>query len=76
MLKIAENLAKLIDIETDRITDSDKRDYWLLKNSDEAEKKISKKELAKLKDKELTDGEIYKIRKETCNKGRIRLING
>lgn len=71
MLKIAENLAKLIDIETDRITDSDKRDYWLLKNSDEAEKKISKKELAKLKDKELTDGEIYKIRKKRVTKEEL-----
>ena len=43
MLEIAEKLAVLIEQETKRITIGDKRDFWILKNSEEAAEKVSDK---------------------------------
>ncbi|HJF30194.1 MAG TPA: penicillin-binding protein 2 [Sporosarcina psychrophila] len=55
MLEIAEKLAVLIEQDTKRITMGDKRDFWILKNSEEALKKVSKKEqLAIEKDSSLS----------------------
>ena len=55
MLEIAEKLAVLIEQDTKRITPGDKRDFWILKNSEEALKKVSKKEqLAIEKDSSLS----------------------
>jgi penicillin-binding protein A len=45
MLEIAEELAVLIKQDTNRITIGDKRDFWILKNSEKALKKVSEKEL-------------------------------
>ena len=55
MLEIAEKLAVFIEQDTKRITMGDKRDFWILKNSEEALKKVSKKEqLAIEKDSSLS----------------------
>lgn len=50
MLKIAEALSELIHQDTKRVTIGDKRDFWILLNPDEAEAKVSKKELEKIKE--------------------------
>ncbi len=58
MLKVAEKLAGLIDQDTKRTNIGDKKDFWILKNSELAAEKISKKELKKvLSDTKLTDSE-------------------
>lgn len=44
MLEIAEELATIIDKDTDRVTAGDMRDFWILKNSDDAFEKITAKE--------------------------------
>ena len=43
MLQVAERLSKLIVKETDKVTERDKKDYWIIKNPKEAEKKVPKK---------------------------------
>src|SRR5690606_3290998 len=48
MLEIAEALSELIHQDTKRVTIGDKRDFWILLNPDEAEAKVSKKELEKI----------------------------
>ncbi|WP_060210369.1 peptidoglycan D,D-transpeptidase FtsI family protein [Sporosarcina koreensis] len=48
MLEIAEDLSELIHQDTKRVTIGDKRDFWILLNPDEAEAKVSKKELEKI----------------------------
>lgn len=61
MLKVAEQLAVLIEQETNRITTGDKRDFWILKNSEEAAKKVSIKELEALeKDSTLSNTELQR----------------
>jgi len=49
MLKVAEQLAVLIEQETKKITIGDKRDFRILKNSEAALKKVSAKEQEALK---------------------------
>lgn len=60
-LKVAERLAKMIDKDTDKITERDKIDFWILKNRDKALAKVTKKEREKLKGK---DDELYKLQRE------------
>ena len=48
MLEIAEKLATLIEQDTKRVTIGDKRDFWILKNSEEAVEKVSKKEIEEI----------------------------
>ncbi|MCA1058781.1 penicillin-binding protein 2 [Rossellomorea aquimaris] len=52
MLKVAETLAGLIEMDTDKITDRDRQDFWLLTHPDKAEKLVSKEEIKKLEDDE------------------------
>ncbi|WP_306471863.1 penicillin-binding protein 2 [Bacillus sp. AFS015802] len=52
MLKVAEKLSGLIEMDTDKITDRDRQDFWLLTHPDEAEKLVSKEEIKKLEDDE------------------------
>ncbi|WP_155767580.1 peptidoglycan D,D-transpeptidase FtsI family protein [Sporosarcina ureilytica] len=58
MLEIAEELAQLIEKDTNRITLGDKRDFWILKNSDEAFNKVTAEERREiLSDRSLTKTE-------------------
>ncbi|MFC7784006.1 peptidoglycan D,D-transpeptidase FtsI family protein [Rossellomorea sp. GCM10028870] len=61
MLKVARNLAELIEMKTDKITDRDRQDFWLLSHPDKAEKLVSEDELKKLEDDEdLTKDDVNK----------------
>ncbi|MCA1062675.1 penicillin-binding protein 2 [Rossellomorea aquimaris] len=62
MLKVARDLAVYIDMETDKITDRDRKDFWLLSHPEKAEKLVSKEELKKLEDNEdLSKDDVNKM---------------
>ncbi|MGE7764509.1 peptidoglycan D,D-transpeptidase FtsI family protein [Peribacillus sp. NPDC096540] len=61
MVETAEKLAKLIDKETDKVTDRDKKDFWILNNPELAEKKITDKERKQVEEGELEKGDLYKL---------------
>ncbi|MDZ5470982.1 penicillin-binding protein 2 (plasmid) [Bacillus sp. 31A1R] len=54
MLKVAEKLAFLIEMDTDKVTERDKKDYWIMKNLSKAQKKVSKEERERIKSKDIT----------------------
>lgn len=61
MLKIAKKLAQLIDQPTNRVTQRDKLDFWILKHKKEAYKKVSKAEIKKMRAKEdVEESEVQK----------------
>lgn len=62
MLETAEKLAQLIDKKVDKVTERDKKDFWVLKNSERAEALITKEEKALFKEKKLKDNDIYKLK--------------
>ncbi|MFP3124552.1 penicillin-binding protein 2 [Ectobacillus funiculus] len=59
-LKVAQQLAQLIDMPIDKITERDKKDFWILLNEDRAKKKITAKDRQELKDKKIDDAAVYK----------------
>jgi penicillin-binding protein A len=64
MLDTAEKLAKLIVKNTDKMTEREKKDLWILKNPEKAEAKITKKETELFKAKKLKDSDLYKLKIE------------
>lgn len=59
MLRVAERLAILIDQPTDKVRERDQKDFWIMKNPEEANEKITDEEWELYDEKELTDKEIY-----------------
>ena len=73
MLKVAEQLAVLIKQETKRITIGDKRDFWILKNSKAASKKVSIEEQETLKkDSTLSRTELQTLRLIGLHENELR----
>ncbi|WP_430517063.1 peptidoglycan D,D-transpeptidase FtsI family protein [Bacillus infantis] len=60
MLKVAENLASLIQKDTQKVQERDKKDYWIMKNQEKADAKVSQKEIDALKEKYEDEKEFNK----------------
>jgi cell division protein FtsI/penicillin-binding protein 2 len=60
ILKVARDLAQLIDVKPDAVTERDKQDFWILNNPDKADEKVSKEEEEELrkKNEELSSDDI------------------
>jgi cell division protein FtsI/penicillin-binding protein 2 len=75
MLETAERLAKLITIKTDKVTDRDKRDFWILTNPERAEAKITKKEMELYYAKKLSDSDIYQLKLERITTSELNEVS-
>ncbi|MCL6571571.1 MAG: penicillin-binding protein 2 [Bacillus sp. (in: Bacteria)] len=62
MLDTAAKLAKLIDKKTDKVTERDLRDFWIINNMKRADAKITKKEKDLYESKKIPDNEIYQLK--------------
>ncbi|MGE8078145.1 peptidoglycan D,D-transpeptidase FtsI family protein [Peribacillus loiseleuriae] len=71
MLDTAEKLAKLIDKKTDKITERDRKDFWILKHPDEAEAKITAADRKKVTEGELEQKDLYKLQIERITEKEI-----
>ncbi|KAF6539827.1 penicillin-binding protein 2 [Bacillus sp. EKM208B] len=60
-LKIAKKLAGMIKVSTKKVTERDKKDYWMLTRPDEAKKLITAEENQKAEDKKLSDDDLYQL---------------
>ena len=60
MIEIAKELANLIEMPTDNVTERDMLDFWILLNPDEAKAKVSQEEINKfrLENEDLEEKEI------------------
>jgi penicillin-binding protein A len=61
MLKVAEKLATLIEKDAKKVQERDKKDYWIMRNPDRAEEKITDAEWALFEEKKLEDKDLYKL---------------
>ncbi|WML27041.1 penicillin-binding protein 2 [Neobacillus sp. OS1-33] len=75
MLETAEKLAKLIHKETDKVTERDRLDFWLINNPDRANAKITKNEMELYYAKKLTDMDIYKLKLGRIAADELKEIN-
>lgn len=76
MLEVAEKLATLIEMKTDKIQERDKKDYWIIRNRERAEEKVSKEERALLK-KEIDNDKqfnkkVYELTLERITKKELK----
>ncbi|UII57962.1 penicillin-binding protein 2 [Cytobacillus spongiae] len=62
MLEVAEKLAGHIEKDTEKVQVRDKKDYWIIKNPERADEKITKKEWDQFEEKKLDDKNIYKLK--------------
>ncbi len=67
MIEVAQKLADLIEMTPkaiEKLSVSDKKDYWFIKHPKKAKKKITEKEWKKYNEKKLDDKKIYKMQRE------------
>lgn len=60
MLDIARKLSMIIVQDTKKVTERDKRDFWILLNPERAQEKLTEEEQLN-KEGELTNGQLYKL---------------
>lgn len=63
-LETAKKLAKLIEQKTDKITERDQIDFWILLHPDEAKAKLSKEEWDEYKDKKAAELQRERVTEE------------
>lgn len=67
MLTVARRLAKLIELKPDKVTERDKKDYWMILNPERAKEKVSEKEMTALKEELETkeyNNKVYQLQLE------------
>ena len=85
MLKTAEKLSKLINMNTSNpydpdylkktVHDRDKKDFWILKNPEKAKKLITKKEQSLFAQKKLDDKQIYNFQLKRIKDKDLNSLN-
>jgi len=77
MLEIAEKLASIIEMNEEdikKVTDRDKRDFWLLTN-EYGEDKITKEEYKLFQDGKLTNSQIDEMKRERITKEELKTVD-
>ncbi|MFC9596305.1 peptidoglycan D,D-transpeptidase FtsI family protein [Peribacillus butanolivorans] len=72
MVKTAEILATLIEMDTKKVRDPDKKDFWILKNPEKAEALITKAERQKVVEKKLEQKDLYKLQLERVTEDNLK----
>ncbi|MCA0985931.1 peptidoglycan D,D-transpeptidase FtsI family protein [Guptibacillus algicola] len=63
-LEVARKLATFIDVDTDKVTERDLKDYWILTKPEKAKEKLSDKEWSELEPKAAYQLQIDRIKEE------------
>ncbi|MGE1162525.1 peptidoglycan D,D-transpeptidase FtsI family protein [Peribacillus simplex] len=73
MVETAEKLAKLIEKDTNKVTERDKKDFWILNHPKLAAKKITDKERKKVEEGELEESDLYKLQLKRITEEEAKL---
>ncbi|CAH2712994.1 Penicillin-binding protein H [Neobacillus rhizosphaerae] len=73
MLVTAEKLAKLISKNTDKVTERDMQNFWIMKHPMLANEKITLKEKDLYDAKKITDIDLYKLKLDRITKDELGL---
>ncbi|MTH52430.1 penicillin-binding protein [Bacillus mangrovi] len=74
-LEIAKKLAGMIEQKTDKVTERDMKDYWLITRPEEAEKKITDQDRQKVQDGEIPEGQLYDLQLSRITKEDLSSIS-
>lgn len=61
-IELASTLSKIIDIDYDKLSLINLKEYWMIQNKDKANSKITEEEWIKLKNRKITQDDIYKYK--------------
>ncbi|EME74880.1 penicillin-binding protein 2A [Bacillus sonorensis L12] len=70
-LKVATKLADMIDVDTEKVTERDQKDYWILTRPKEAEKLITAADRKKVKDGKLSEDDLYQLQLKRITKDQL-----
>ncbi|MGG1239105.1 penicillin-binding protein 2 [Bacillus sonorensis] len=70
-LKVATKLADMIDVDTEKVTERDQKDYWILTRPKEAEKLITSADRKKVKDGKLSEDDLYQLQLKRITKDQL-----
>lgn len=71
-LKTARKVAEYIDVDHSKLTDQQLRKYWVLKYPEKAEKRITKEERQKVKERRLSSKDIEKYKLERVTEEELQ----
>ncbi|HDX9707758.1 TPA: penicillin-binding protein 2 [Bacillus thuringiensis] len=74
-LEIAKKLAELIEVPTDKLTDRDKKDYWLAMHKEEAKAKITQKDRQEFKDEKINNKELDERQRNRVTEDEINQLS-
>ncbi len=74
-LDVAKKLAKLIDKPADKVTEREKKDYWILKHPKLAEQKITDAERKKFQNKQIDDKELYQLQLDRITDKELKSLS-
>ncbi|PEQ01489.1 peptidoglycan D,D-transpeptidase FtsI family protein [Bacillus toyonensis] len=74
-LETAKKLAELIEVPTDKLTDRDKKDYWIAMHKEEAKTKITSKDRQELKDNKIDDKELDERQRSRVTEEEINQLS-
>ncbi|WP_438823886.1 peptidoglycan D,D-transpeptidase FtsI family protein [Bacillus sp. JJ1566] len=74
VLKVAETLATLIEMDTEKVTERDLKDFWMLINPEDAKALVTEQELQKEQDGDLSSKDIYKLQIERITEEDLKQI--
>ncbi|MFE8703169.1 peptidoglycan D,D-transpeptidase FtsI family protein [Cytobacillus sp. FJAT-54145] len=75
MLEVAERLAKLIEVKPDRVQVREKKDYWIIKNPERADEKITEEERMQFKAKKLDSDDIYNLKLKRISENELEELS-
>jgi penicillin-binding protein A len=71
ILEVAKKLSKLIEVKTDKLTERDLKDFWILTRPEKAVNKLTEAELSNEK---LTSNDLYKLQLERISESDLSEI--
>ncbi len=74
MLKKAEKLSTMIEVETSKVRERDKKDYWIMVNESKARSKITQEEWGKYDNKKIDDKKIYELQLERISEKDLNTL--
>ncbi|WP_338777140.1 penicillin-binding protein 2 [Metabacillus sp. FJAT-52054] len=74
-LAIAKILAKMIDQKTDKITERDLKDYWMITRPDEAENKITDEDRQKAGEGKISEDQLYDLQLSRITKEDLARVS-
>ncbi|NPC93322.1 penicillin-binding protein 2 [Bacillus sp. WMMC1349] len=70
-LKIAKKLADMLTIDTSKITERDKKDYWILTRPKQAKKLVNRSDRQKVKQGKISEDDLYQLQLNRISKHQL-----